>query len=201
MGDFAYQYLVNGEKVSEVAIRYNGTLAGYATERLTAAFFKGFMMNAFENANIVNARQLAREQGLKVVESKMEGVRDYIRASFKTAAGEVVFRGSQINLKEILHSIDDYFFDIPLKDKYYLISRHSDVPGIVGIIGTKLGEAGVNIEKFSLEDKAGRPSMAVISTGSEVPCDVVAGIEAAVAARGGEISLRKITLHAEPTVD
>jgi D-3-phosphoglycerate dehydrogenase / 2-oxoglutarate reductase len=201
MGDFAYQYVVDGKKVSQVSFRYNGTLSAYATERLTAAFFKGFMQNAFENANIVNARQLAREQGLKVVESKMENVRDYIRVACTTDAGEIILRGSQINGKEILHSIDDYFFDIPLKDKYYLVSRHSDVPGIVGIIGTKLGEAGVNIEKFSLEDKSGMPSMAVISTGSQVPQQVMGEIEAAVAGKGGDIALKRITLHSEPTVD
>jgi len=201
MGDFAYQYLASAHKVSEVAFRYNGALSQYATERLTAAFFKGYMQNAYENANIINSRQFAREQGLKVVESKMENVRDYIRVAFKTDRGEVIFRGSQINLKEILHSINDYFFDVTLKDKYYLVSTHSDVPGIVGIIGTKLGEAGINIEKFSLEDKPGKPSMAVISTGSEVPDAILKEIEGAVAGRGGEIALKKVTLHAEPSPD
>jgi len=201
MGDFAFQYLAGDYKTSEVALRYNGTLSQYNTDRLTAAFFKGFMQNAYENANIINSRQFAREQGIKVVESKMENVRDYIRIAFATERGEVILRGSQINLKEILHSINDYFFDVALKDKYYVISTHSDVPGIVGIIGTKLGEAGINIEKFSLEDKPGRPSMAVISTGSEVPDTVIDGIESAVADKGGEISLKKITLHSEPAVD
>ncbi len=201
MGDFAYQYLTGDRKISEVAFRYNGTLAGYATERLTASFFKGYMQNAYENANIINARQYAREQGIKVVESKMENVRDYVRVALKTDKGEVILRGSQINRKDILHSIEDYFFDIPLKDKYYVVSTHSDVPGIVGIIGTKLGEARINIEKFSLEDKAGRPSMAVISTGSEVPDAVLREIEKAVSGRGGEIALKKVTLHAEPTKD
>jgi D-3-phosphoglycerate dehydrogenase len=201
MGDFAYQYLSNTHKVSQLALRYNGTLSAHATERLTAAFLKGFMQNAFENANIINSRQFAREQGLKIVESKMESVRDYIRVAFATDKGEVILRGSQINLKEILHSIDDYFFDIALKDKYYLVSTHSDVPGIVGIIGTKLGEARINIEKFSLEDKPGRRSMAVISTGSEVPDAIIAQIISAAAAKGGEISLKRITLHAEPAAD
>lgn len=201
MGDFAYQYLSGSHKVSEAAFRYNGSLSQYRNERLTAAFFKGFMQNAVENANIINARQYAREQGIKVVEAKAENARDYVRVALTTDKGEVIFRGSQINRKDILHSIDDYFFDVALKDKYYLISRHSDVPGIVGIIGTKVGAAGVNIEKFSLEDKSGRPSMAVISTGTEVPDSVVKEIEAAVKQKGGEIALRKVTLHAEPTAD
>ena len=200
MGDFAFQYLA-GTHVSEVAFRYNGTLSQYRTERLTAAFFKGFMQNAVENANIINARQCAREQGIKVVESKTENVRDYIRVALTTEKGEVIFRGSQINRKDILHSIDDYFFDIALKDKYYFVSTHSDVPGIVGIIGTEVGAAGINIEKFSLEDKTGRPSMAVISTGAEVPGDTLRRIESAVRKKGGEISLRRITLHAEPATD
>jgi len=201
MGDFAYQYLAKKTKISQVSFRYNGTLAAYRTERLTAAFFKGFMQNAFEYANIINGRQLAREQGLKVVESKMENVRDYIRVACATESGEIIFRGSQINRKEILHSIDDYFFDIPLKDKFYLVSTHSDVPGIVGIIGTKLGIAGINIEKFSLEDKTGKPSMAVISTGSQVPQQVIDEIENAVAEKHGDISLVAVTLHSEPTED
>ncbi|MHC4714056.1 MAG: NAD(P)-dependent oxidoreductase [Planctomycetota bacterium] len=201
MGDFAYQYLSKSHKVSEMALRFNGTLSEHGTETLTSRFLKGYLQNAFENANIVNARQLARENGLRIVESRMENVRDYVRVAFTTDRGEVIFRGSQINLKEILHSIDDYFFDVMLKDKYYLVSTHSDVPGIVGVIGTKLGDARINIEKFSLEDKPDRPSMAIISTSSEIPNDVVDAITEAVAAKGGEIGIKKITLHSEPTVD
>lgn len=201
MGDFAYQYLSGKCKVSEIALRYNGTLADHGTETLTSRFLRGYLQNAFENVNIVNSRQLARENGLRIVESRTENVRDYVRVAFTTDRGEVIFRGSQINLKDILHSVDDYFFDMALKDKYYLVSTHSDVPGIVGVIGTKLGDAGVNIEKFSLEDKPDRPSMAIISTSSEIPDGVLDAISEAVAAKGGGIELRKITLHAEPLPD
>jgi len=201
MGDFAYQYLSGDYKVSEIALRFNGTLAQHGTQSLTARFLKGYLQNAYENANVVNARQLARETGVKFVESRSENVRDYIRAAFTTPKGEVIFRGSQINLKDILHSIDDYFFDVTLKDKYYLVSTHSDVPGIVGVIGTNLGDAGINIEKFSLEDKPDRPSKAIISTSTEVPREVLTAIENAVAAKGGEIKLKRISLHTAPSED
>lgn len=201
MGDFAYQYLSGTHKVSEMAFRYDGTLAEHSGAGLTARFLKGFMQNAFENVNLVNSRQLAREQGLKVVESKMEDVRDYVRVAMTTDRGEVILRGSQINMKEILHSVDDYFFDIALKDKYYLVSTHSDVPGIVGIIGTKLGDAGVNIEKFSLVNKDDRPSMAIVSTSSEVPRGIFEAIKRAVAEKGGGMTLKKVKLHADVTVD
>ncbi|MCD6405246.1 MAG: phosphoglycerate dehydrogenase, partial [Planctomycetes bacterium] len=201
MGDFAYQYLSGTHKISQIALRFNGALSERSPDSLTSAFLKGFMQNAFENVNMINAKHIAREQGLKVVESKMENIRDYVRAAFTTDRGEVIFRGSQLNLKEVLHSIDDYFFDMALKDKHYLVSRHSDVPGIVGIIGTNLGDAAVNIEKFSLEDKTDRPSMAIISTSEEVPDDVVDSIKAAVKGKGGSITIKRIVLHAEPTVD
>lgn len=201
MGDFAYQYLAGDYKVSEIALRFNGTLSEHGTQSLTARFLKGYLQNAYESANVVSARQLARETGIKFVESKAANVRDYIRVAFTTDSGEVIFRGSQINQNDILHSIDDYFFDITMKDKYYLISTHSDVPGIVGIIGTNLGDAGINIEKFSLEDKQGRPSMAIISSGTEVSREVLDAIGEAVKAKGGEIRLKRITLHGEPAKD
>lgn len=201
LGDFSFQFLAGSHKVSGMALRFNGRLAEHGTESLTAAFLKGYLQNAYEDANLINARQLAREAGLRFVESKTENVRDYVRVAFETDRGEVILRGSQINLKDILYSIDDYFFDVTLKDKFYLVSTHSNVPGIVGIIGTNLGDAGVNIEKFSLEDKPDRPSMAIISTSSEIPGEVLESIEEAVRTRGGEIALKRVKLHAEPALD
>ena len=201
MGDFAYQYLAGDYKVSEIALRFNGTLSEHSAQSLTARFLKGYLQNAYESANVVSARQLARETGIKFVESKTQNVRDYIRVAFTTDRGEVILRGSQINQNDILHSINDYFFDITMKDKHYLISTHSDVPGIVGIIGTKLGDAGINIEKFSLEDKPDRPSMAIVSSDTEVSREVLDAITGAVAAKGGEIKLKRIRMHSGPSKD
>jgi D-3-phosphoglycerate dehydrogenase len=102
--------------------------------------------------------------------------------------------GASILGKPILQKVDEYSFDIPLVENHFLVSVHSNVPGIVGIIGTVLGANKINIEKMGLQDIPGRPAMAVITTREAVPESAIQQIGAEVRKKGGKIKLRRIKL-------
>ena len=67
-----------------------------------------------------------------------------------------------------LVGIDNYPIDIP-PAAWMLLVRNDDIPGMIGLVGTILGEGGINIDDMRVgRDKKGDPSMMVIATGSPV---------------------------------
>jgi len=193
LGSFLYQFL-DDQSVSRITIEYRGGIASRDTNRVAASFFLGMMKNISDAANIVNARRMVEDEGIDVTESRTAGKLDQIVIRFKTNRGEVSVTGACVLGKPVLQSVNEYTFDMPLEDKYFIISEHSDVPGIVGIIGTALGKNMINIEKMGLKDIRGKPSMAIITTREPTPRSVLKQITEEVRKKGGEIKLRHISL-------
>ena len=193
LGSFAYQYLADGG-FKRVSITYSGKIAGLDTNRVTCSFYAGFMRNVSDSVNIVNAKSIAAERGITMAEARGAGQTEGMVVSVLCGDGEVTLSGACVLGKPILQKLDNYTFDIPLVEKHFLVSLHSDVPGIVGIIGTVLGANRINIEKMGLQDITGRPAMAVITTREEVPESAIAQIAAAVKRKKGGIVLKRIRL-------
>ncbi|NOZ22214.1 MAG: hypothetical protein GXP25_14135, partial [Planctomycetes bacterium] len=192
-GSFACQYAADGA-FKAITVEYLGKIASRDTNRVTASFFAGFMRTVRGGVNIVNAKQMAAEGGIDVTEAKSAGERDQMRVTVTMSKGTLALSGACVLDKAVLQMVNDYSFDIPLDDRHILISEHSDVPGIVGIIGTALGTYNINIEKMGLKDVEGRPSMAIITTREETPEALLSEITAGVKTRGGHILLRKVNL-------
>ena len=193
LGSFAYQYATDGA-FQAITVEYRGKIASRDTNRVTASLFAGFMGNVRSSVNVVNAKQMAAEEGIEVTEAKSAGEHDQMRIVLTMSKGTVTLSGACVLGKAVLQMVNEYSFDIPMDDRYVLISEHSDVPGIVGIIGTALGKHNINIEKMGLKDVVGRPSMAIITTREEATAPVIREITARVKKRGGDIALRKINL-------
>ena len=71
-------------------------------------------------------------------------------------------------------AIDDYIVDLP-PSSHMLVVRNQDTPGMIGRVGTILGEGGVNIDEFDLgKGPAGDKPLMVLSTSTPVPVSVVA---------------------------
>jgi D-3-phosphoglycerate dehydrogenase len=96
--------------------------------------------------------------------------------------GTVLHQG---NLR--LVSIDGVSLEIPLAP-YMLLIRNEDVPGVIGRIGTILGDAGVNIGNFALA-RGGTESVAVgvLTVDSPIAEDVVAEIRRIPAVRDARV--------------
>ena len=132
---------------------YGGALAEAKTELVRNAAIEGLLQGS-ENVNRINAAAVAQERGIRVHEEKQEshrgGAATVLTVVLHTAAGEsrasaTVIHGEQPRLLEF----DGIDIEAPLEGNL-LVCRNLDVPGVIGRIGTILGEQGVNIANFAL---------------------------------------------------
>lgn len=145
--------LIEG-RVEEIHIRYSGDVSGVNVAPITIAAVKGFLEPILkENINYVNAPFIAKERGIRVVESKSTEVEDYatlITISAKIDGQERVVAGTLFGKRDLrLVRIDDYRIECD-PSGYLLIISNEDVPGIVGSVGTLLGKHKVNIANMAL---------------------------------------------------
>jgi D-3-phosphoglycerate dehydrogenase len=125
-----------------------------------------------ETVNFVNALHVAHERGLAVSETRHEDPGNYVRSirialvcdGRSTRADATLFSGRDARVV----AVDD----LPLEfrpEGTVVFLRNRDVPGVVGSVGTILGEGGVNIANFSLARGKGENAAAVIAVDSPPP--------------------------------
>jgi len=175
LGTFLAQSGENG--VEEISIAYGGELAEWKTDLIRNAAVAGVLNQmAHEKANLVNARSIAEERGIRVQERKSESGRgavlNALTVTLKTHAQQRVVLGTVLhgNSPRLLR-IDEIDVEAPLQGNI-IYMRNKDVPGVIGRVGTVLGEHGVNIANFSLgraeEAKEPREAVAVVQVDSSV---------------------------------
>ena len=163
----------------EVVVRYAGPMAEWKTELLRNAALKGIINHMLsEHANLVNAATIAEERGIKVRETKKArpssgGAANVLSVSLKTTTQEHRVRGTVLHEKfPRLLGVDDIDVEAPL-ERNLVYMRNLDVPGVIGKIGTILGNNHINIANFSLgrQEKAGKvaEAIAVVHVDSQVP--------------------------------
>jgi D-3-phosphoglycerate dehydrogenase len=169
--------------VEEISIRYSGHIAEWKTELVRNAAIKGILNQALEEkANLVNAAAIAESRGLAVHEASkakgsMGGAGSVISILLKTSSQEHLAKGAVLHGRSPrLLAIDDIDVEAPLeRDLIYM--RNKDVPGVIGRVGTILGEHKINIANFSLGRKGGngnspsvgREAVAVVHVDGQVP--------------------------------
>jgi D-3-phosphoglycerate dehydrogenase len=154
--------------VNGVKLAFRGDAAKKKTGLVTGAFAAGLLADAVEDVNLVNAAAVARDRGITLEESKSESSGDFatsVSATVTTDAGEHTVAGTLFGSGYLrLIRLDGFHLDAFL-DGTLLIYRHRDVPGLIGFIGTLLGEDGTNIADMSLGrslNEAGGDSVAVL---------------------------------------
>ena len=144
---------VGGPGLESIALVYGGTLAEGKTELIRNAAIAGLLQGS-ENVNRINAAAVAQERGIRVHEEKEEshrgGAATVLTIVLHTAQGEsrasaTVIHGEQPRLL----AFDGIDIETPLEGNL-LVCRNLDVPGVIGRIGTTLGQQGVNIANFAL---------------------------------------------------
>ncbi len=176
LGSLQVQMLTTLPK--EVQIEYGGEVTQYDVAPLTLAVLKGILTPMMESSvNYVNAPVVARERGIKVIESKSSRAGDFassITVRVKTKDKEAEVEGAIFgsNNPRIVRINNFYFEAIP--EGYILILHNKDVPGVVGAIGTLLGEKGVNIAGFELgREKVGGMAISLIHVDESIPKKVL----------------------------
>ncbi len=151
LGRFLSQ--VAPRRVDELNINYSGKVNEVDTTAITRAILKGFLQLAGGNeVNEVNAPAFARTLGLKVNETRLSAVGDYTDLLELSASAEgktVSVGGAFFGATPRIVSVNSR----PVEARPHgviLVLENSDRPGMVGRIGSLLGDHGVNIATMSL---------------------------------------------------
>ncbi|KZE55423.1 D-3-phosphoglycerate dehydrogenase [Brevibacillus parabrevis] len=147
LGHFLAQVTVGS--ISEVAIKYSGELTDVDTSPLTRTVLKGVLsFRLGEVANYVNAPLLAKVRDITVTEQKTaqnKGFTNLLTVSLKTTQETRTVAGTRLNgYGARIVKIDEFAIDVA-PEGYLLYIHHNDRPGVIGRVGSILGENSVNI--------------------------------------------------------
>jgi len=151
MGKFVTS--IFGASVESVHISYSGHVADMRTELIRNAALCGILSSS-EHVNRINASAIATEQGIHVHEQKNAavsgGAGSVLKLTLHTAQRSMTVSGTVLHGKSPrLLACDGIDIEAPL-DGTLLFIRNQDVPGVIGRIGTILGEYAINIANFAL---------------------------------------------------
>lgn len=165
-------------RLHAVEIAYAGALTELEVTPVTTAILKGLLTPVLgDEVNVVNAPWLAKERGIRVAETKVANGEDYrnlISVQAATDREKVQVRGAIFGKNEPrLVEVDGYDVDVS-PEGYFLVTRHLDKPGMIGRVGTILGEAGVNIAAMQVgrREMGGRAIM-LLAVDSAIPAEVL----------------------------
>ena len=158
------------QAVNEVRIEFAGEIVDLDATPVTRAFLAGFLRDVSARVNVVNAFLIADERGIKVTTTYVRSAGDNAPAmrteimagpSRRSLAGNLIGYGGQRREGRITE-IDGFHLEAR-PEGHLLVMRNYDVPGVIGKVGTILGEGGVNIGRFHLgRRERGGEAIAVI---------------------------------------
>jgi D-3-phosphoglycerate dehydrogenase len=196
--------LAEGSSVDRVEIELLGRLAERDTRLLSIGVLLGILEgHTEEEVNLVNAPSLAEERGIDVVETKRTTARDFTDLLRVTVvSGDEALRvvGTTIGRRHRPHLLEawGHRFNIQLEGHITLL-RYSDVPGMVGKVGTVFGDHAINIVSMAVGrqpdgggDGAGEGGLAAMAITTDAPVagavlDEILGLDGFVDARSVEI--------------
>ena len=169
-----------GGSPARLELTYLGQLAVRDTRLLTVAALDGVFKGRVEQpVNYVNAPVIARERGLEVRESSSAASADYTSLVGVTAynesnegfsvAGTVI--GSE-SRRQIVRALD-YEIDVEIS-RSMLFAENDDRPGMIGRVGTIMGDAGINIANMAVSrNRPEERALMALSLDSPVPDDIL----------------------------
>ena len=162
LGRFLAQRI--GGPIRKAELTVGGDIARHDVKHLKLAFMVGVLRESLveSDVNFVNAPGLAQERGLRILISEEEEPiyrlgQIKIRASMRAGGPSHLVMGTVFGRELRFVRIDGVHLDLPPSGPI-LLTRHRDRPGVVGTLGTILGEAGVNIQRIELDPPGGESS-------------------------------------------
>jgi len=142
-------------RINGLGVRYYGELAAEQSALLGSAVLEGVLGAILSSGGVtpVNARAIAAERGIELIETRSERPRKYtslISVKLLTDAGERWVEGTAYDDgSQRLVLVNGVVVEAPLEGTLLIISN-SDQPGVIGAVGTLLGKHRVNIATFAL---------------------------------------------------
>lgn len=169
-----------GGRPGSVDVVFAGEIGGFDCRMAELAVTKGLLTDvASGSVSYVNAERLAEQHGVKIQARtstktpsglvngiKLEGDGHSIAGTIELVSGEAR-----------IVSIDDINVDLAPSENMLLV-MNDDTPGMIGKVGTILGEAEINIDDMHLARATSGYALMAISTASPLPAEVIADIEA-----------------------
>jgi D-3-phosphoglycerate dehydrogenase len=155
------QQVVGNNPLNKLEISYCGNLAKKQTKMLTVTTVIGYLENIIGAANIINALPVAKAKGIEIFESSNDAAKDYasyVDMKFTYAGKTRSIRGTVIGGSPRLISMDGYVTEISLAERMILLT-YKDTPGVIGAVGSAIGEAGINIAHMAVGRGNGKAMM------------------------------------------
>jgi len=171
-----------GDRFDRIEVAYAGEIAAEDVDLVTASAQKGVFEPLEWQVNAVNAPRVAEERGIEVTETKTLSSEDFQSLVTVTvgdgedelAVSGTLFAGDDPRLV----SIDGYRVDA-IPHGHMLVARNRDEPGVIGLIGTVLGEHAVNIAgMFNARETDGGEALTVYNLDDALPDEARAELEA-----------------------
>lgn len=197
-------YLVLGERlgallaqktdssIRQLSIRYYGELAAGRADMVASAVIVGLFRPILSSAvTAVNARAVAAERGVEILESRSTRARDYpslLSVKIEAGDGEHWIEGAVFEpASPRLVLLDGVSVEAPLEGTMIVLANN-DQPGVIGDVGTILGRHGVNIATFAL-GRSGRQAVGVVNIDESetIPSRVLDDIRALGAVRSARL--------------
>jgi D-3-phosphoglycerate dehydrogenase len=163
---------LGAQGVGDIEVTVRGALANVDLAYLNAAIIKSLLADVVEvRVNLVNAKLVAERRGLNLIEVRIhqpDTPYDDTLTLQATANGQpLTVRGAVIRDEPHIVSINDLWVDIVAVGNF-LLTAHQDRPGIIGRVGTALGQADINISWMHVGRHAPR-TQAIMALGTDEP--------------------------------
>ncbi len=174
MGSFAAQ--VNKSSVLTIKIVAEGEIAKFLDSLLTFAIVGALRESMGEQVNYVNAEFIAKEKDVKMIteiSTSNSAFKNRIDMYLTTSKGTTKIRGTVFgdDVQRIV-KIDEFNLDIEPKGKM-IIFKNTDIPGVIGELGTILAKHGVNIADFRLGRDNKNHALAVILVDNNISKKII----------------------------
>jgi len=180
LGTFTAQLVSGG--IQEVVVEYSGEILNYNLAPITISLLKGLLSPILSaTINFINAPIVAKERGIRVVESKSSEPKDYtnlVDLTVKTSQETISTAASLFGRKDYrIVRLNNFTMEI-IPEGHMIVLYNYDRPGVIGNIGSTLGSHGINIARLHLgREQVAKEALVVLSTDSPVPEEVLSKLK------------------------
>ena len=173
-------------------VEFRGAIGAVDDRLATLAVVKGLLDRVVAEAvTYVNAGDMATERGMEVRTISTVESSDFLNLITLRSGGHAL-AGTLVGIRSVprIVMVDDHAIDLPPSD-HMVVVRNEDRPGMIGVVGTAMGDAGVNVADMAVGHVGdGNSAIMVLSTGGPVPTPVLDDLRR----RPGIISVRALDL-------
>jgi D-3-phosphoglycerate dehydrogenase / 2-oxoglutarate reductase len=168
-----------GSGIDGIRFEYHGRIADHDTRALTLSGLKGaFTDVVHEPVTFVNAPLLARDRGISVEEARMSESLDYVNVvevHAECKSETVSVAGVLAGKRDDERLVRAYGYELDMAfSPIMVLFRYEDRPGIIGIVGSLLGRADVNIASMQVaRHSEGGEALMVMAVDSPIPAEVL----------------------------